>query len=144
MNQDTADRFAGLREANELNRKYLMYVHILRAFGLSRREAALRAVDFVLSLSRRPSVGTTQHNIMNKLEEIRKLRAQGMSLAEAKAVVSPKTEPLDNGHSAMDDLRQQIVVHARWLRRTFNLPLIDALDQAKHEFHYHEYKTSKI
>lgn len=49
MNPDIPDRFAGLREADELNRRYLMYVRILLAFGLSEREATIRAMDFVLS-----------------------------------------------------------------------------------------------
>lgn len=136
MNQDTADRFAGLREANELNRKYLMYVHILRAFGLSRREAALRAVDFVLSLSRRPSVGTTQHNIMNKLEEIRKLRAQGMSLAEAREKVVGPLPPKQVVDEAALLLRALHVNRIIELRKT-GLPLADAKAQADREFNRH-------
>ena len=44
---ESPDRFAGLRQSRELEDKFLLYVRILMASGLTRPAAKTRALDFL-------------------------------------------------------------------------------------------------
>jgi DNA-binding transcriptional MerR regulator len=73
---------------------------------------------------------------VNKLEEITKLRAQGMSLAEAreKVVGPPPKQVVDEAALLLRALHVNRIIE---LRKT-GLPLADAKAQADREFNKHQ------